>query len=223
MTMDPWIATLCEQLGVPIDDVDVSAILDLAKDAAHNVERPAAPVTTFIAGYAAATSGGGSAAVDAAIERAGDLAAEWPERVAPPAGTTDTTGTDTTEDGDAHFEYTSTEAGEDIGAILERKETERLASGGTFLWVDPDARLAVAPAIPTLASRSRHRRSLASRRSTSLSLSRGVPSRAFTRSVTCSICCGSSETTQSSRVPSAVQSPPPCAVTEVSSGSSGRA
>jgi hypothetical protein len=57
MTMDPWIATLCEQLGVPIDDVDVSAILDLAKDAAHNVERPAAPVTTFIAGYAAATSG----------------------------------------------------------------------------------------------------------------------------------------------------------------------
>ena len=27
-----------------------------------------------------------------------------------------------------------TEAGEDIGAILERKESERLASGGTFLW-----------------------------------------------------------------------------------------
>lgn len=27
-----------------------------------------------------------------------------------------------------------TEAGEDIGAILARKEAERLASGGTFLW-----------------------------------------------------------------------------------------
>lgn len=93
MTMEPWIATLCEQLGVPIDDVDVSAILDLAKDAAHNVERPAAPVTTFIAGYAAANGGGGSAAVGAAIEQAADLAAEWPDRVAPPPGATDGTVT----------------------------------------------------------------------------------------------------------------------------------
>ncbi|WP_222851636.1 DUF6457 domain-containing protein [Phytoactinopolyspora mesophila] len=103
MTMDPWIVTLCEQLGVPIDDVDVSAILDLAKEAAHNVERPAAPVTTFIAGYAAALSGGGSAAVDAAIEQAAVLATGWPERVAPTAGpadatvTLDSTGNDSTD------------------------------------------------------------------------------------------------------------------------------
>lgn len=84
MTMDPWIAALCEELDVPIDDVDVNAILDLAKDAAHNVDRPAAPVTAFIAGYAAATSGGGAAAVDAAIDTATDLAAGWLERDAAP-------------------------------------------------------------------------------------------------------------------------------------------
>ncbi|WP_205857268.1 DUF6457 domain-containing protein [Phytoactinopolyspora endophytica] len=79
MSLDAWIAALCEKLDVPVDDVDTSAILDLAKDAAHNVERPAAPITTFIAGYAAATRGGGSAQVDAAIETAAGLASAWPE------------------------------------------------------------------------------------------------------------------------------------------------
>ncbi|WP_216852821.1 DUF6457 domain-containing protein [Phytoactinopolyspora halotolerans] len=84
MTLDAWIAALCEELDVPVDDVDTSAILDLAKDAAHNVERPAAPITAFIAGYAAAIRGGGSAEVDAAVEAAAELAAEWPQRDAGP-------------------------------------------------------------------------------------------------------------------------------------------
>ena len=33
---------------------DVEAILDAAKAAAHNVEHPAAPVTTYLMGYAVA-------------------------------------------------------------------------------------------------------------------------------------------------------------------------
>lgn len=75
--MEPWVAALCEQLGVPVDDVDVGAILDLAKDAAHNVERPAAPVTAFVAGYAAALKGGGDAVVAATLDTAGAMARDW--------------------------------------------------------------------------------------------------------------------------------------------------
>ncbi|TDD72373.1 hypothetical protein E1262_03455 [Jiangella aurantiaca] len=75
--MESWVTALCERLGVPVDDVDVGGILDLARDAAHTVERPAAPVTTFIAGYAAATKGGGAAAVNAALDAAGELARDW--------------------------------------------------------------------------------------------------------------------------------------------------
>ncbi|WP_205740531.1 DUF6457 domain-containing protein [Haloactinopolyspora alba] len=70
-------AALCEQLGVPVDDVDVGAILELAKDAAHQVERPAAPVTAFVAGYAAALKGGGQAAVAASVGTASELAWSW--------------------------------------------------------------------------------------------------------------------------------------------------
>ncbi|WP_216844107.1 DUF6457 domain-containing protein [Phytoactinopolyspora alkaliphila] len=103
MTMDAFVAALCERLNVPIDDVDVNAILDLAKDAAHNVERPAAPVTTFIAGYAAALQGGGSAAVDAAADAAAELAAQWPDMagVPDPAATTPTLDSAAVDTGEA--------------------------------------------------------------------------------------------------------------------------
>lgn len=61
--MDAWIAELCTVLGVPREAVDVPALLDLARDAAHHVERPAAPVTTFVLGYALATRAASADAV----------------------------------------------------------------------------------------------------------------------------------------------------------------
>jgi hypothetical protein len=67
-----WWATLCEALG--LDDVPPvrDAILGLAGVAAHNVVRPAAPVTTFLAGYAAGLRGGSAHEVEAAIATARD-------------------------------------------------------------------------------------------------------------------------------------------------------
>lgn len=41
----------------------VDLVLDLARDAAHTVARPAAPLTTFVLGYAAAQRGGGRDAI----------------------------------------------------------------------------------------------------------------------------------------------------------------
>jgi Domain of unknown function (DUF6457) len=52
---DQWVDELCVALGIE-DEVDVDAILDLASDAAHSVERRAAPVTTFLVGLAAGRS-----------------------------------------------------------------------------------------------------------------------------------------------------------------------
>ena len=70
--MEDWIAAVCAELGVEAD-VDVRAILDVARDAAHQVDRPAAPVTTYLMGYAAAR-GVDPATAAAAIAR---LAEGW--------------------------------------------------------------------------------------------------------------------------------------------------
>ena len=55
MELDEWLTQLSAELGV--DDVEldhktVKALLDLARDAAHGVERVAAPLTTFLVGVA---------------------------------------------------------------------------------------------------------------------------------------------------------------------------
>lgn len=39
-------------LGVPMTRTDIDVILDLAKDAAHGIARPAAPLTTYLLGVA---------------------------------------------------------------------------------------------------------------------------------------------------------------------------
>jgi hypothetical protein len=72
-----WTTALAEELGIDLE-VDVPALLDVARDAAHSVARPAAPVTTFLIGYAAAAAGGGEAAVSDMCRRASALAASWP-------------------------------------------------------------------------------------------------------------------------------------------------
>ena len=74
MTLQEWVATLGEELGVPPDDVDIALLLDVARDAAHSVARPAAPLTTFLVGYAAAARGGGSDTVRAVADQAVRLA-----------------------------------------------------------------------------------------------------------------------------------------------------
>lgn len=57
--LDVWATKLIEALHLPADvEVDIPAVLDLARDAAHGVARPAAPLTTFLVGLAAGLSGG---------------------------------------------------------------------------------------------------------------------------------------------------------------------
>lgn len=57
--LDTWTRHLADTLGLPATDMERTAVLDLARVAAHGVARPAAPLTTFLAGYAAGLRGGG--------------------------------------------------------------------------------------------------------------------------------------------------------------------
>ncbi|MER5525069.1 NTP transferase domain-containing protein [Streptomyces sp. NPDC002677] len=76
--LDEWISAVKDELGIDLD-VDTGVLLDLARDAAHGVARPAAPLTTFLVGYAAAQGNGGPEAVAEAARKAAALALRWEE------------------------------------------------------------------------------------------------------------------------------------------------
>lgn len=70
---DTWIATLKKELDLPEDfTIDVALVLDLARDAAHGIARPAAPLTTFLVGLAAGRAGGSTEDVQRAAQAAID-------------------------------------------------------------------------------------------------------------------------------------------------------
>jgi hypothetical protein len=72
MTLTEWSDQLCTALGIDLE-VDADAILDLARDAAHLIDRPAAPITTFLVGYAAAARGGQPSDLEDCIDIATEL------------------------------------------------------------------------------------------------------------------------------------------------------
>ena len=83
--LDEWISAVKDELGIDLD-VDTGILLDLARDAAHGVARPAAPLTTFLVGYAAAQGKGGPEAVAEAARKAAALALRWADEDTPGTG-----------------------------------------------------------------------------------------------------------------------------------------
>jgi hypothetical protein len=80
MILDDWTKALTNELGLDLDmDADrlIDTLLDLARDAAHQVERTAAPITTFLVGFAAAQRGGSPEAIAEACATARHLATAW--------------------------------------------------------------------------------------------------------------------------------------------------
>ncbi len=84
--LDDWIAAVKSELGIDLD-VDVPGLLDMTREVAHGVARPAAPLTAFLVGYAAAQAGGGAEAVAKANRAASALAVSW--SASPEAGSAD--------------------------------------------------------------------------------------------------------------------------------------
>jgi hypothetical protein len=72
MSLTTWNEQLCDALGLDLE-VEIDAVLELARDAAHQVERPAAPLTTFLVGYAAGLRGGSSVDITDCIDIATEL------------------------------------------------------------------------------------------------------------------------------------------------------
>jgi hypothetical protein len=73
-TMDRWVAAACAELDLDPADVAVPAVLDLARDVAHHVLRPGAPVTAYLLGVAVGR-GADPAVAAAGLSR---LALNWP-------------------------------------------------------------------------------------------------------------------------------------------------
>lgn len=72
--MDDWVVAACTELDLDPAGVPVPAVLDLARDVAHQVLRPGAPVTAYLLGLAV---GRGADPADAAA-RLSALAGTWP-------------------------------------------------------------------------------------------------------------------------------------------------
>ena len=84
-TLEEWTAAVRAGLGLdpgPLSTADTKTVLDLAREAAHTVDRPAAPLTAYLLGVAV----GRGLTLPAGSERIRALAVRWAESKAPAAG-----------------------------------------------------------------------------------------------------------------------------------------
>jgi hypothetical protein len=72
-TMDEWTAAVCAELGLDPGVAGLRVVLDLTRDVAHGVARPAAPFTAYLVGVAV---GRGLPVADA-VARVSALAKGW--------------------------------------------------------------------------------------------------------------------------------------------------
>lgn len=81
-TLQDWTEAASAELGID-QPADLGAILDLAREVAHRVDRPAAPATAFLIGVAV----GGGQELRAVIDRLLVLADRWDARATAPDAT----------------------------------------------------------------------------------------------------------------------------------------
>jgi len=73
-TLDDWTDALCAELGLNPQDLNQKTVVNLARVAAHTVDRPAAPLTAYALGVAVGR-GEPLAETAAKLQR---LARAWP-------------------------------------------------------------------------------------------------------------------------------------------------
>ncbi|MEU4557370.1 DUF6457 domain-containing protein [Actinoplanes sp. NPDC023936] len=74
--MDDWLAAVGAELGVRPEEIPTGELLDVARDVAHNVLRPGAPVTAYLMGLAV----GRGADPAGAAAKISALALSWGDR-----------------------------------------------------------------------------------------------------------------------------------------------
>ncbi|WP_285362886.1 DUF6457 domain-containing protein [Microbacterium sp. LMC-P-041] len=75
--LDEWAALLRTHFGLADADIPVADVLNMTRDVANGVARPAAPLGAFVAGLAAGRAGADPAEIHAALEAVATLAANW--------------------------------------------------------------------------------------------------------------------------------------------------
>jgi len=73
-TLEEWVAAVCGELGIG-GPVAHDLILDMTRDVAHGVARPAAPLTAYLVGLAAGREADPATATEEAITRVSALVA----------------------------------------------------------------------------------------------------------------------------------------------------
>ena len=84
-TLDEWVRAVCRELDISAETADTapartamqSRVLDMARDVAHDVARPAAPLTAYLLGLALGRHGDPEAMADELTERVRLLARRW--------------------------------------------------------------------------------------------------------------------------------------------------
>jgi len=78
-TLEEWTAAVVDELGLAgaVDGGTRDLVLDLARDVAHGVARPAAPLTAFLLGLAAGRAEDPVPAARRLADRLTALAAGW--------------------------------------------------------------------------------------------------------------------------------------------------
>ncbi|MFV0434876.1 MAG: DUF6457 domain-containing protein [Leucobacter sp.] len=62
--LNEWLAAAAGELGLDPDTIDIATVLNVARDVAHNVARPAAPLSTFLLGVAVGRTLPGAASAE---------------------------------------------------------------------------------------------------------------------------------------------------------------
>lgn len=75
--LEGWLRAAAEELDLNPDDVSIPLILDLARDVAHTVARPAAPLTTYLFGLAAGRASQDPSVAEDRAARLTALANTW--------------------------------------------------------------------------------------------------------------------------------------------------
>ena len=76
VNLHDWIDELCDVLDIETE-VDEALVLDLARSAAHNVTKVAAPITTYLLGVAVGSQGADPEKIEQLAARAQLLADQW--------------------------------------------------------------------------------------------------------------------------------------------------
>ena len=86
-TLDDWTAAVVDELGIAdlVDGRTRDLVLDMTKDVAHGVARPAAPLTAYLMGLAAGRAGSADEAA-ALAARISQMALAWENPEEPRTG-----------------------------------------------------------------------------------------------------------------------------------------